>query len=212
MSGLWLYPYQTRAKPRALRRFAAMLSALNQVKIPAIARLGRTVDDSVSETSNERAVGRLSLEGDRVGCRPRCRNSSRTRAGRAPARRSTDPGHGRKAHRQLGLLARILQELGPGQRGDRLVADCAVGLQDAERRSAAGVNDPLWDALAVEVADLLAGWEATSVRRYSSIQVNFTTGQNLRGKLESPSHARALNGRFQSALTVIDGVRSAFVS
>ena len=41
----------------------------------------------------------------------------------------------------------------------------AVGLEDAVRRGAAGVNDPLGDALVVEVGDLLAQVEVLEQRR-----------------------------------------------
>ena len=64
-------------------------------------------------------------------------------------------GDGGEAQRDLGLLALLLEELGAGVLRDRLVADGAVGLEDAEGGGAAGVHDALGDPLAVEVADLL---------------------------------------------------------
>ena len=64
-------------------------------------------------------------------------------------------GHRREAHGDLGLLAGLLEELGPRELRDRLVAALAGRLEDAERGRAAGVDDALGDPLAIEVADLL---------------------------------------------------------
>ena len=64
-------------------------------------------------------------------------------------------GDGREAQGCLGALALGLEQLCAGEVGDRQVAAPAVGLEVAERGGATGVNDPLRDALAIEVADLL---------------------------------------------------------
>ena len=58
--------------------------------------------------------------------------------------------HGREPAEHLSLLALLGQEAGLGDRGGG-----AVGLEHAVRRRAAGVHDPLRDALVIEVRDLL---------------------------------------------------------
>ena len=59
-----------------------------------------------------------------------------------------------------GLLARALEQVGAGDVGERLVVlEVAVGAE------AAGVDDPLGDALVVEVEDLLAEVEVLQQRR-----------------------------------------------
>ena len=62
---------------------------------------------------------------------------------------------GREADGERRLLAGLLEQLGAGVLGRRLVADLAGGLELAVADEAAGVHDPLGDALAVEVGDLL---------------------------------------------------------
>ena len=57
-------------------------------------------------------------------------------------------------------LAGALEEVGPGEVGQRL-----VGLEVAVRAVAAGVHDPLGDPLVVEVEDLLAEVEVLEQRR-----------------------------------------------
>ena len=69
-------------------------------------------------------------------------------------------GDRREAHERLGLLARPLEEVGAGHVAERL-----VGLEEAVRAEAAGVHDPLGDALVVEVEDLLAEVEVLEQRR-----------------------------------------------
>ena len=63
--------------------------------------------------------------------------------------------HRREADEERRPLALLLEQLGAGVVADRLVADRAVGLEVAVGAGAAGVDDPLGDALAVEVGDLL---------------------------------------------------------
>ena len=64
--------------------------------------------------------------------------------------RAAGPQDGREADEDRGL--RALRE----EAGDRHVVRGAVALEDAVRAGAAGVHDPLGDALVVEVGDLLA--------------------------------------------------------
>ena len=64
-------------------------------------------------------------------------------------------GDGGEADGEVGALALLLEQLGAGVLRDRLVADRAVRLEVAVGDDAAGVDDALGDALAVEVADLL---------------------------------------------------------
>ena len=52
------------------------------------------------------------------------------------------------------LLAGLLEQLGAGVFGGRLVADLAGGLELAVADEAAGMDDALGDALAVEMGDL----------------------------------------------------------
>ena len=89
-------------------------------------------------------------------CRPRCRTSRRNRGGRAPASEESRPPttvENRMA-RSVRLpfswnsFARVYVAIGSSPHG-------AVGLEVAVRRGAAGVDDALGHALAVEVADLL---------------------------------------------------------
>ena len=74
--------------------------------------------------------------------------------------RALAAGDGREADEDRGLLALALEEVGPGDVGERLVVlEVAVGAV------AAGVDDPLGDALVVEVEDLLAEVEVFQERR-----------------------------------------------
>jgi hypothetical protein len=66
---------------------------------------------------------------------------------------STDDGG--EADREVGALAGLVEKLGAGESGDGLVAPLAGGLEVTEGDGAAGVDNALRDALAVEVADLL---------------------------------------------------------
>ena len=59
-------------------------------------------------------------------------------------------GHGGEAHEDLGLLALLGQQRGPGD-----VRDGVGALEHAVRAVAAGVDDALRDPLVVEVEDLL---------------------------------------------------------
>ena len=69
-------------------------------------------------------------------------------------------GDGREAHERRGPLARPLEQVGPGEVGQRLVVlEVAVGAE------AAGVDDPLGDPLVVEVEDLLPEVEVLEQRR-----------------------------------------------
>ena len=63
--------------------------------------------------------------------------------------------HGREADEDGRAHAGLRQHLGAGVFRGRLVADLAVGLEIAVRGGAAGVDDALGDALAVEMRDLL---------------------------------------------------------
>ncbi len=62
---------------------------------------------------------------------------------------------GGEADGEVGALAPLLEQLGPGVAVDGFVAPGAVRLEIAVRRDPAGVHHTLGDALAVEVADLL---------------------------------------------------------
>ena len=68
---------------------------------------------------------------------------------------SLAPDHGREADEHRGAHAGLVQHPGAGVFGGRLVADLAVSLEPAVGARAAGVDDPLRNALAVEVGDLL---------------------------------------------------------
>ena len=59
-------------------------------------------------------------------------------------------GDGREAHESRRAPPGLLERVGPGDVGERLVA-----LEVAVRAEAAGVHDPLGDALVVEVEELL---------------------------------------------------------
>ena len=74
--------------------------------------------------------------------------------------RALAAGHRREAHEGGRALARALEEVGLGEVGQRL-----VGLEEAVRAVAAGVHDPLGDALVIEVEDLLAEVEVLEERR-----------------------------------------------
>ena len=67
-------------------------------------------------------------------------------------RRVAAADHGREADGERRLLARLLEQLGAGVLGGRLVADLAGRLELAVADEAARVDDALGDALAVEVA------------------------------------------------------------
>ena len=69
-------------------------------------------------------------------------------------------GDGREAHERRRLLTGPLEEVGAGEISERLVV-----LEEAMRTEAAGVHDPLRDALVVEVEDLLAEVEVLEQRR-----------------------------------------------
>ena len=74
--------------------------------------------------------------------------------------RALAAGDGREAHEGRRLLAGPLEQVGPGDVGERLVVlEVAVGPE------AAGVDDALGDALVVEVEDLLAEVEVLQERR-----------------------------------------------
>ena len=62
--------------------------------------------------------------------------------------------HGREADGQGRLLAGLLEQLGPGVCGGRLVADLAGDLELAIADEAAGMDHALRDALTVEMGDL----------------------------------------------------------
>ena len=68
-------------------------------------------------------------------------------------------GDGREADEHRHLLTRTLEQIRPGQFGQRL-----VGLEEAMGAEAAGVDDPLRDPLVVEVEDLLAEVEVLEQR------------------------------------------------
>ena len=74
--------------------------------------------------------------------------------------RALAAGDGREADEDGRLLAGALEEVGPGDVGERLVV-----LEVAVRPEAAGVDDALGDALVVEVEDLLAEVEVLEQRR-----------------------------------------------
>ena len=74
--------------------------------------------------------------------------------------RALAAGDGREADERRGPLAGPLEEVGPGEVGQRL-----VGLEVAVGAVAAGVHDALGDALVVEVEDLLAEVEVLEQRR-----------------------------------------------
>ena len=69
-------------------------------------------------------------------------------------------GDGREAHEHRGPLAGPLEQVGSGDVGQRL-----VGLEEAVGAEPAGVDDPLGDALVVEVEDLLPEVEVLEQRR-----------------------------------------------
>ena len=69
-------------------------------------------------------------------------------------------GDGREPDEHRRPLARPLEQVGAGEVGERLVV-----LEVAVRAEAAGVDDPLGDALVVEVEDLLAEVEVLEQRR-----------------------------------------------
>ena len=69
-------------------------------------------------------------------------------------------GHGGEAHEHLRALAGLLERIGAGDVAERLVA-----LEVAVSAVAAGVDDPLGDALVVEVEDLLPEVEVLQRRR-----------------------------------------------
>ena len=68
--------------------------------------------------------------------------------------------HRREADEDRRLLAGFAEERGAGELGNRLRA-----LEEAVRRRAARVHDPLGDALVIEVRDLLAKDEVFEQRR-----------------------------------------------
>ncbi len=68
--------------------------------------------------------------------------------------------HGREAHEYLGLLTDLGQNIGARELGQRLRQ-----LEITVRPRAAGMNDPLRDALVVEVLDLLTKNEVFQKRR-----------------------------------------------
>jgi hypothetical protein len=77
-------------------------------------------------------------------------------------------GHGREPDRQLGLLAVLGEQLGPGELRGRLVPDLAGRREVPVGECSAGVHHPLRDALAVEVADLLQELVVLQRRRPTS--------------------------------------------
>ena len=74
--------------------------------------------------------------------------------------RALAAGDGGEAHERRRLLAGPLEQVGRGQLGQRF-----VGLEEAVRAVAPGVDDTLGDALVVEVEDLLAHDEVVEHRR-----------------------------------------------
>ena len=75
-------------------------------------------------------------------------------------RRALVAGDGREPHEGGGLLARALEDVGLGDVGERLVV-----LEIAMGAKAAGMDDPLGNALVIEVKDLLAKVKVFQRRR-----------------------------------------------
>ena len=129
----------------AVRDLALERDRVRLLGVDEVRELDRVADEEDAEVvADEVPVAVLGVELDREAARVADRLG-----GVAPA------GHGGEAQRDVGALARLLEELGAGELGDRLVADLARGLEVAERGRAARVDDALRDALAVEVAHLL---------------------------------------------------------
>jgi hypothetical protein len=76
---------------------------------------------------------------------------------------------GREADEDRGALAFFLKKFGSRVGGDRFGPDGAEGLEIAMGSGAAGVDDALGDALAVEVGDLFNELVVVLERRWTAI-------------------------------------------
>ena len=114
--------------------------------------------------------------------------------------RALAAGDGREADEDGRLLALALEEVGPGDVGERLVVlEVAVGAV------AAGVDDPLGDALVVEVEDLLAEVEVFQERRAAGTGPERVLVVGDGDALLGGQHRRIAAGRLVGLAAAADG-------
>ena len=113
--------------------------------------------------------------------------------------------HGREADGEVGALARLLEQLGPGERRrSARRRTCRRPRSSRTRVGAAGVHDALGDALAVEVGDLLEELVVLQRRRAAGAdgalvlvvvdRVALAVGQDRAGRRHRWSVMRAPRG------------------